>query len=275
MLGSFDKNNNADLPKGFTLIELLVVIAILALLLAILFPALRTAKAIAKRLVCGANLRQIAVAWDMYLSDNNERFYQLVNANIEYGGWNGLEYEGVPDNVIPSRPLNKYVDLPGKISSEEGAKLFRCPADRGGAYGSGYALHEKFYNIYGTSYCTNIFLIGQSNVQTAHQQFVPLYTEINNRMPGLRRNHIDNYSRIVLIGDMGWLYQWDPDVPLDEPWKTQIEWHQKEEMYNMAFLDGHVEFLKIMEGYFVTSEYSLLPYRDLCSMAMKVQGPVP
>ena len=95
MSSSFHKNNNTDLPKGFTLIELLVVIAILALLLAILFPALRSAKAIAERVACGANLKQIVVAWDMYLSDNNERFYRLVNANIEYGGWNGLDVTNV------------------------------------------------------------------------------------------------------------------------------------------------------------------------------------
>ena len=171
--------------------------------------------------------------------------------------------------------------MPGKISSEAEAGVYRCPADRGGAWGSWYPLHEKFYNIYGTSYSTNIFLIGQSNVNPYNAKVAPLITEINHRMPGLRRDHIDNYSRIVLIGDQGWLYQWDPDVPPEAlktsaewlSWKTQMEWHQKEEMYNMAFLDGHVEFLKIMEGYFVTSEYSLLPWRDLCKMAMEVQGP--
>jgi prepilin-type N-terminal cleavage/methylation domain-containing protein/prepilin-type processing-associated H-X9-DG protein len=276
MSGSFDKNNNADLPKGFTLIELLVVVAIIAMLLAILFPSLRSARAIAKRLGCGANLKQIAVAWDMYLNDNDERFYQGVNnVYYTYGGWNGLEYKDIPDDEIPFRPLNKYVDLPGKISSEDEAEVYRCPADRGGAYGSGYALYEKFYDIYGTSYCTNIFLVGQSNIYPYNTAVADLVDEINFRMPGIRRDHIDNYSRVVLAGDMGWLYQWDPDVPLDERWKSQIEWHQKEDMYNMVFLDGHVEFLEIIEGYFVTAEYSFLPYRDLCSMAMKVQGTAP
>jgi prepilin-type N-terminal cleavage/methylation domain-containing protein len=51
--------------RGFTLIELLVVIAVIALLLAILLPALRKAKETAKRTVCQANLKQIALAWNM------------------------------------------------------------------------------------------------------------------------------------------------------------------------------------------------------------------
>jgi prepilin-type N-terminal cleavage/methylation domain-containing protein/prepilin-type processing-associated H-X9-DG protein len=269
MLGSFDKNNNADLPKGFTLIELLVVIAIIAMLLAILFPSLRSARAIAKRLGCGANLKQIAVAWDMFLSDYDERFYQGANVDWTYGGWNGLLNNDKPDDEIPFRPLNKYVDLPGKISSEAKATVYRCPADRGGAYGSGYALHEKFYDIYGTSYRTNIFLIGQAKLNPHNTAVADLIAEINHRLPGLKRDQIDNYSRVVLVGDQGWYYQWQPNIPLNEPWKTQIEWHQKDEMYNMVFLDGHVEFLKIIEGYFVTSEYSFLAWRDLCSMAMK------
>ena len=45
--------------KGFTLIELLVVIAIIAMLLAILMPALNRVKKIAQRVVCGTNLKQV------------------------------------------------------------------------------------------------------------------------------------------------------------------------------------------------------------------------
>ncbi len=58
-------------PKGFTLIELLVVIAIMALLLSILFPALRKAKELAKRVNCQSKLHQATLACVMYAGDSD------------------------------------------------------------------------------------------------------------------------------------------------------------------------------------------------------------
>ena len=51
---------------GFTLIELLVVVAIIALLVAILLPALNEARAIAEEVVCGHNTKQFALAFHLY-----------------------------------------------------------------------------------------------------------------------------------------------------------------------------------------------------------------
>ncbi|MCM8829440.1 MAG: DUF1559 domain-containing protein [Candidatus Omnitrophica bacterium] len=64
----------AEKKSGFTLIELLVVIAIMAVLAAMLLPALSQARERARRTTCVNNLRQFAMAYEMYADDWFERF---------------------------------------------------------------------------------------------------------------------------------------------------------------------------------------------------------
>ncbi|HUU15825.1 MAG TPA: type II secretion system protein, partial [Sedimentisphaerales bacterium] len=69
--------------KGFTLIELLVVIAIIALLMAILMPALQRVKHQANAVTCQSNLRQWGLYFSFYTEENNGYFHEGWNSSGE------------------------------------------------------------------------------------------------------------------------------------------------------------------------------------------------
>lgn len=257
--------------RGFTLIELLVVVAILALLLAVILPSLRKVKAVAQSMVCKHRLGQLSLAWNVYLIDHKGAFYQGVNADHEYGGWKGLNYFGFPENFWPSRPLNSYVDLQEKLGEKQNADLFCCPGDKGGVWNSGYAITEKAFHVWGTSYRTNMFLIGQSSIPDWGSKYKDLNERIREKLTDNNITRVCNPSMLLLLGDNAWFY-WMPLIDPDDDWRQQGFWHDKKDYYNMAFLDGHVEFLKITEGYYVGDRYYILPFSELHSLAKQVQG---
>jgi len=122
--------------RGFTLIELLVVIAIIAVLMAILMPALNRVREQGKRAVCLSNLKQLATAWIMYADDNDDI---LVNGAIGYSNSNQSwgdhrnelawvdEYSN-SDTDIQIRGIRNGALWP--YLKDEG--IYRCPTGRRG-----------------------------------------------------------------------------------------------------------------------------------------------
>src|SRR2546421_8202881 len=91
--------------EGFTLIELLVVIAIIAILAALLLPALAGARQKAFTIRCSSNQSQIGKAFHMYAEDNNS-FYPEINDWASTGGKDGT-YDVF--TAATNRPLNVYI----------------------------------------------------------------------------------------------------------------------------------------------------------------------
>ena len=117
---------------AFTLIELLVVIAIIAILAALLLPALNKSKSKAQGIMCMSNHRQLMMAWRMYSEDNRD---MLLFATADPGGPNAPYswVQGVLD-YNPGNRSNWDIEQDIKRSpiwrySGKSPGIWRCPAD--------------------------------------------------------------------------------------------------------------------------------------------------
>jgi len=213
---------------GFTLIELLVVIAIIAILAALILPALSRAKAKALQVKCASNQKQIAVAYQLYIDDNNG-FYPAQRGWGAAGGQKGTytldaavaESFGV-NLEQTNRPLNEYM---------RAVAVFQCPADKGDFLYNAKNCFLEFGNSFLVQFQQDSFRVkhvaGDSRQPRGTYEATPIKSsEVANRP-----------TTKIIQGD----WPWHANRGVVDP---KSIWHnyRGQSRFNMLFGDGHVVF---------------------------------
>ena len=121
------------MKKGFTLVELLVVIAIIALLAALLLPALGQAKSVGQRVTCISNQKQLQMAHTMFSGDHGDKIlyssawkYEKCAPYAWMSGSLNLSQYGNRARWLKQSPIYNYVGS----TTKNNTGVFKCPADK-------------------------------------------------------------------------------------------------------------------------------------------------
>ncbi len=223
--------------KGFTLIELLVVIAIIALLMAIIMPALKVVKQQASAIVCLAHLRQVTLSWYQYADNNNGLVVGANNRNAPGGGYypwvctpqteTGSDRGGTVGSTVEEKQYGMKRGL--LYPYLEAVDVFHCPGDKRFL---DTPLHPSYNN--GVGGWRSYSIVGGMNGEEAG------YVRIENlnklKSPG------DKYVLVEEADPRGWnINSWIVDpAPDGSNWIDPVAiWHN--ERSNLGFADGHAE----------------------------------
>ncbi len=215
--------------RGFTLIELLVVIAILAILAALLLPALSAAKARALRTACLSNVRQFALALQLYAGDNADHLLPNMDGqSVPLGqtwvqGWLGLPGPDCTNTLYLQRSLlGPYLRTP---------KVWQCPSARPVTVRGVTQPRVRTISL-------NCFM-GSPIKSPAATAYLKM-SDITRPSPAQALTFLE--ERAETINDASFAIQWDFDEKNPGGWvlrdKPEIL-HRK--MGNLCFADGHAE----------------------------------
>ena len=158
------------MKKHFTLIELLVVIAIIAILAAMLLPALSAARERARMANCTSKLKQIGLAMHMYAGDNQSCL--PINAGFRVNGCS-FDYRNTPYLLMKSGYLGYVVDV--KDSDYVTTSIDKDKIDR--SFGNAYQCPSdanyprKYANVYSTSYWFSIYYKGDDTIKSLGDKY--------------------------------------------------------------------------------------------------------